>query len=91
MQQHSSTNSSYSAYSNNNNNGNGGVFPPNSPFSLNPPPQQNNQSSTYSPAQGQHGGLRLPPINAGSPQNQSGYQGSWRGDYDYNSYSQSPG
>ena len=44
-------------------------------------------ASNYSPrpaqAQAQHGGLRLPPLNAASSPGQSGYGGGWRSDYDY--------
>lgn len=71
---------------------NGGIFPPNSPFAIRPPPQPEPQNSAYSPGQGQHGGLRLPPMNAPSPSGQNTYQSAWRSDYnDYGSYSQSPG
>ena len=53
-------------------------------------------ASNYSPrpaqAQAQHGGLRLPPLNAASSPGQSGYGGGWRSDYDYGSgnWPQSP-
>jgi E3 SUMO-protein ligase PIAS1 len=53
-------------------------------------------ASNYSPrpaqAQAQHGGLRLPPLNAASSPGQSAYGGGWRSDYDYGggNWSQSP-
>ena len=73
-----------------------GFYPRGSPFAIRPPSQQSFQSA-HSSSGGQHGGLRLPPMQSHAPASPgaSGYPGpgpgGWRSDYDYGSYSQSPG